>query len=81
MIRLNINEAKTHLSRYIKNLEQGEVILLCKHNKPVAEIRPLSQPAKARIFGIDEGKGYTVPPEFFEPLDDELLAYFNGIND
>lgn len=40
MIKLNIHEAKTHLSRYLPALERGETILLCKRNIPIAEIRP-----------------------------------------
>lgn len=32
MIRLNIHEAKTHLSKYLERLAGGETILLCKHN-------------------------------------------------
>ena len=39
MIRLNIHEAKTHLSRYLPLLEAGETIILCKRNVPIAEIK------------------------------------------
>ena len=44
MIRINIAEAKTHLSRYLISVEDGETILLCRRNMPVAEIRPLNVP-------------------------------------
>lgn len=79
MVRLNIHEAKTNLSRYLHRLEQhGESIILCRHNRPIAEIRPLpnAQP-KPREFGLDRGK-LVVPPEFFEPLDEETLELFGG---
>lgn len=57
MVRLNVHEAKTHLSRYLKRLEQGETILLCRHNRPIAEIRPIPDPQpKPRVFGQDQGK-------------------------
>jgi antitoxin (DNA-binding transcriptional repressor) of toxin-antitoxin stability system len=36
MIKINIHEAKTHFSPYLVNLDQGETILLCKRNVPVA---------------------------------------------
>jgi antitoxin (DNA-binding transcriptional repressor) of toxin-antitoxin stability system len=73
MVRLNVYEAKTHLSRYLRRLEQGETILLCRHNRPIAEIRPLPVTSlKPRVFGLDEGK-VLVPPEFFERLDEETL--------
>jgi hypothetical protein len=32
---------------------------------------------KPRPIGLDEGK-IKLGPEFFEPLSDEVLAYFNG---
>lgn len=78
MIRLNIHEAKTHLSRYLKRLMEGETILLCKHNKPIAEIHPI-QPArkKKRPIGLAKGK-FQIPQDFFEPLPDEILHAFQG---
>lgn len=79
MLRLNIHEAKTHLSRYLPALEHGETILLCKHDVPIAEIRPLPKtPAQPRPFGLAADCGIELPAEFFEPLPDELLAAFNG---
>jgi antitoxin (DNA-binding transcriptional repressor) of toxin-antitoxin stability system len=78
MIRLNIHEAKTHLSKYLTKLEKGETIILCRRNQPIAEIRPISpKQKKPRPIGLYEGK-IKIPPEFYEPLPDELLAYFNG---
>ncbi|MFW5874586.1 MAG: type II toxin-antitoxin system Phd/YefM family antitoxin [Verrucomicrobiota bacterium] len=43
MTTININEAKTHLSRYAKQVKAGETIILCDRNKPFAEIRPLPE--------------------------------------
>lgn len=81
MVRLNVHEAKTHLSRYLDRVEQGETILLCRHNRPIAEIRPLPNAAKRpRVFGIDKGK-IVIPPEFFEPLDEETIERFSGNKD
>jgi len=78
MIKLNIHEAKTHLSRYLKRLEAGETILLCKHNVPIAEIRPLPRQRNTpRPLGTAKGK-IKVPPEFFEPLPEEILRAFAG---
>lgn len=78
MIRLNIHEAKTHLSKHLRRLARGETIILCKRNIPIAEIRPLPQPGRAkRPIGLCKGM-FEVPPEFFEPLPPDLLALFNG---
>jgi len=78
VIRLNIHEVKTHLSRYLAKLARGETILLCKRNIPIAEIRPLPKRRKGkRPIGLAKGQ-FKVPPEFFEPLPSELLDAFNG---
>ena len=78
MIRLNIHEAKTHLSRYLSMIRKGETILLCKRNQPIAEIRPLrSRRAQKRPVGLAKGQ-FAVPKEFFEPLPEELMQAFQG---
>ena len=81
MIRLNIHEAKTHLSRYLDRLAAGEVILLCRRNVPIAEIRPLPpRPEGRRPIGIAVGE-FTVGESFFEPLPEDLLDAFEGETD
>jgi len=78
MIRLNIHQAKTHLSRYLEKVERGETIVLCRRNVPIAEIRALPRPAKKRR-PIGLGKGLvSVLPSFFEPLPDEMIEGFEG---
>jgi antitoxin (DNA-binding transcriptional repressor) of toxin-antitoxin stability system len=78
MIKLNIHEAKTHLSRYLRRLAQGETIVLCKRNEPIAEIRPLAPTStKPRPIGLAKGL-FTVPAEFFDALPDEDLDAFEG---
>jgi antitoxin (DNA-binding transcriptional repressor) of toxin-antitoxin stability system len=78
MIRLNIHEAKTHLSRYLKRLAKGERIVLCLRNVPIAEIRALpAAETKPRPIGLARGR-FTVPPSFFEPLPDDVLDTFEG---
>lgn len=78
MIRINIHEAKAHLSRYLKRLERGETILLCRRNVPVAEIRPVGRARRsARPIGLRAG-AFEVPAEFLEPLPEEVLRGFEG---
>lgn len=78
MVQINVHEAKTHLSRYLDRVERGETIILCRHNRPIAEIRPLAgSEVKGRKFGLDRGS-VVIGPEFFEPLDEETLRDFSG---
>lgn len=79
MIKVNIQEAKTHLSRYIDRVEQGDVIIVCRHNQPVAELRAieivLARPA--RVAGLLKGRVHW-EPDTFAPMTDEALAEFDA---
>jgi antitoxin (DNA-binding transcriptional repressor) of toxin-antitoxin stability system len=68
MKKLNIHEAKTHLSAYLEDLANGEVILLCKSNVPVAEIKgiPSRKEKHSRPIGLARGE-FVVPETFFDP--------------
>jgi prevent-host-death family protein len=78
MIKLNINQAKTHLSAYVARVERGETIVLCRRNQPVAELRPLRQRrARKRPIGLAAGE-FKIPKSFFESLPADLEATFAG---
>ena len=73
-----MHDAKTHLSRYLAELEPGETLVLCNRNQPVAELRLIRRkaPGKPRV-GVAKGV-FAVPDSFFEPLPDEILKAFRG---
>ena len=76
---VNVQDAKTQFSRYIDRVEQGEVVVICRHNKPVAELRPIvkKQIQNPRIPGLLKGLiGWK--KEAFEPMGDEELGDFDG---
>ena len=78
MIKLNIHEAKTHLSKYLSRLAQGEKILLCKRNVPIAEIVPIhSTDDNPRPIGLAKGE-FTLSSDFFAPLPEEIQGLFEG---
>ena len=80
MRRINLADAKAHLSQYIDSVERGETIVLCRRNVPVAEIRPLPQRLnEPRPVGIYPG--LAIPDSFFEPLPEDLLQAFEGGGD
>ena len=75
---VNIHEAKTQLSRYLEKVEQGETVLICKHNVPIAELKRIQKPLKdPRLIGLAKGE-FKIPKKFFDPLPDDLLRLFNG---
>jgi prevent-host-death family protein len=75
MKTVTIHQAKTNLSKLIKEACEGEEIIIARGSEPVAQLVPLkTKPKSRREFGILKGK-LIVGPEFFEPLpDDELEA-------
>ncbi|MDQ2679685.1 MAG: type II toxin-antitoxin system Phd/YefM family antitoxin [Candidatus Eremiobacteraeota bacterium] len=78
MIRVNVHDAKTHLSEYLAKIEEGETVVLCRRNTPIAEIRGL--PAKVRTerpIGLAAGL-LKVPDSFFDPLPEDVIAGFQG---
>jgi antitoxin (DNA-binding transcriptional repressor) of toxin-antitoxin stability system len=78
MIRLNVHQAKTYLSKYLDRLAEGEIILLCKRNTPVAEIRAVAPLRKTkRPIGLAKGT-FKITKSFFNPLPDEVLDAFEG---
>jgi prevent-host-death family protein len=78
MNSINVQEAKTHLSHYLNEVAKGESFILCKRNKPVAEIRPIATKThEKRPIGLAKGT-FSVPASFFDELPDETIALFSG---
>lgn len=76
MTIININEAKTHLSRYSKLVKAGETIILCDRNKPFAEIRPLANPKKTRKRKLGQLAGKIEFSDDFWESDAKIEADF-----
>ena len=78
MIRVNIHEVKARLSRYLARVQRGEVVLICKRNEPIAEIRPLpAARTRKRPVGLARHE-LTLPATFFLPLPEDELREFEG---
>src|SRR5277367_1292344 len=72
-IHINIHEAKTHLSKYLKKAEKGQRIVVCRRNVPIAVLGPMVAPVvdRAKAFGSATGK-VIIPPEFWDPMIEEF---------
>jgi prevent-host-death family protein len=42
MVTVGSYEAKTHLPRLLERVEQGEIITITRHGKPIARLVPVS---------------------------------------
>lgn len=69
-----MHEAKTHLSRLLREVEAGGDVVIVRDGTPIARLVRML-PEKVRMFGMDEGR-FTVPDDFDEPLPAELQQHF-----
>lgn len=74
-MQINIHEAKTQFSKLILCVERGEEVIIARYGQPVAKLVPYRRTSVPRIPGSAEGR-FTVPPEFFEPLPEDILDAF-----
>ncbi len=71
MISVNTHEAKTGLSRLLKAVEEaGEVVLICRHGKPVAEMRRAPK-SKADPLKADPALKVGLHYDPIEPLSED----------
>lgn len=49
----NIAELKDHLSELIEKVEQGDSVVVCRRNQPVAEIHGLAARRNRTVPGFD----------------------------
>ncbi len=75
MIRLNIHEAKTHLSRLLNRVVSGEEVIIARGGKAVAKLVPIEEPKQDRVAGLDAGKIW-IAEDFDAPLPEDILESF-----
>lgn len=77
MTTVSVHEAKTHLSRLLKQVQAGREIIIENNRRAVARLVPMARPAKGRRIGLLKGK-VALDERFFEPLPDDELAAWEG---
>jgi len=74
MRTVNIHEAKTHFSKLVNAVINGDEIVIAMAGKPVAKLGPIRKKS-LRKFGVLKGK-MKLAADFDAPLSDDLLAEF-----
>lgn len=69
MAIFNIHEAKTHFSKLLERVLNGEEVIIAKAGKPVARILPVTTSVSRRLPGVDKGK-IVIMPNFDDPLEE-----------
>jgi prevent-host-death family protein len=77
-MKVNIHEAKTHLSRLLQRVAAGEEVTIARSGVPVARLVAVEpEKKKIRPLGMDRGRIW-IADDFDAPLPDELLKQFYG---
>jgi len=74
----DVSEAKPRLSHWVEDVQAGREVVICRRSVPVAKLISITVPRKPRHIGLAKGT-FSVPPEFFDPLPDDLVAAFGGL--
>lgn len=75
MTTVSVHEAKTHLSRLLRQVMAGEEVVITNNKVVVARIVPPRNASRKPLLGRMKGQ-FELGDEFFEPLpDEELLAW------
>jgi prevent-host-death family protein len=74
---ISIDEMQRDLIGYLFRVQAGETLVITEANKPVAEIKPVSETTdqngnQLRPFALAKGE-FVVPDEFDAPLPEEIL--------
>jgi antitoxin (DNA-binding transcriptional repressor) of toxin-antitoxin stability system len=78
MLSVTVDEIQRDPSKYLRQVEAGETIVIVQADKAIAELRPISSNGKQlRPFGLCAGE-FTVPDDFDAPLPEEILSAFEG---
>jgi prevent-host-death family protein len=80
--RVNMHEAKTHLSRLVDEAAAGQSFVICKAGKPMVRVTPLVQsgdlaPVSSRL-GLLRG-ACSVPNDFDHMGQEAIANLFEGI--
>lgn len=71
-----MHEAKTTLSKLLREVEAGAEIVIRRGGEPVAKLVPLRR-REARVLGQDAGL-FSVPDDFDAPLPDDVMDDFEA---
>jgi prevent-host-death family protein len=76
--QVSIDEIKQDLAAYLQRANAGEIFVITKAGKPLAEIRPVVPTTRfLRPFGLGLGE-FRVPDDFDAPLPEQVVREFEG---
>jgi len=73
---VNMHQAKTSLSRLVRQALEGEEIIIARNGEPLVKLVPVPKPRKPRVPGRLKGSVWIGPD--FEFTDEEITELFEG---
>jgi prevent-host-death family protein len=70
---VNVHAAKTHLSRLLERVEDGEEVVIARAGRPIARLVPFRGRTDPRAPGLLRGK-ITLAPDWDAPTVNEEIA-------
>ena len=79
----SIHEAKTHLSKLLARVAQGEEVIITsgREKKQVAKLTRVEKPSRSPFGFAKDLLPEPIPPEFWDPLTEDELRLWNGEGD
>jgi prevent-host-death family protein len=74
---VNVQQAKTHLSRLLARVERGEEIVIARSGRPVARLLPFEPADSVRVLGGARGQVW-IAEDSDAPLSGKTLADLEG---
>jgi prevent-host-death family protein len=76
MQTVNIHEAKTHLSKLLEMVDQGEEVIIARAGKPVAKL--VSYQTQQRKPGALKGKDWWMADDFDETPPEVIDSFYES---
>jgi prevent-host-death family protein len=77
-MKVNMHEAKTHLSRLVERAAAGEEIVIARAGKPAAKLVPYREAAEERKLGTLRGEIWLAPDWDSDEVNAEVARPFYG---
>jgi antitoxin (DNA-binding transcriptional repressor) of toxin-antitoxin stability system len=76
MNTITVQEIQRDPLAFVRRIEGGEALVVVRDERPVAQVHPVPALLKERRpYGLCVGE-FAVPPDFDDPLPDEVLLDF-----
>jgi len=79
MIMVNIADVKARLSEYLEAVTHGETVVICRHNRPVAELRAIEgrRTGPRDLTPMFPGETF-MTDAFWEPMSEAEIREWEG---